>query len=159
MIINMQVNVSNGRTATSNNSCSQLSNYSGEVCRKDLTSLQVCFSGVPSPLGIPSGVDQQEGETNAMDLVTGLSFLNPSQQCREALMPFICLFIFNLCDSSNTLHTILRQDCLDIRDDLCASEWSQAIAILGAEVLPVCEDFPDIMDDCIQLGRSLVLLF
>lgn len=112
-------------------------------------SLQMCFSGVPSPLGIPSGVDQQAGETNAMGLVTGLSFLNPSQQCREAIVPFTCLFIFNLCDSRNTLHTIIMQDCLDIRDNICASEWSQAIAILGAEVLPVCEDLPDIIDDCI----------
>ena len=87
-------------------------------------------------------IDQQIGENDALSLVNGLSFLNPSQQCSETIMPFLCLYIFSLCDSSNTLHTILRQDCLDIRDDVCAREWSQAVAFLGGGVLPVCEDPP-----------------
>ena len=133
--------------------------YSGEVCRDELTSLQMCFSGVTSPppaLNIPSLVDQQTGERDAMNLVNGLSFLSPSQQCREAIVPFLCLSIFTLCDSSNRLHTILREDCLALRDDICADEWSQAVAFLGTEVLPVCEDLPDITDECI--GKYTVLL-
>ena len=128
--------------------CTQVSEYSGEVCRDELVSLQMCFSGVTSPLNIPSSIDQQSRENDAMSLVNGLSFLNPSQQCSEAIMPFLCLSIFSLCDSNNTLHTILRQDCLDIRDDVCAREWSQAVAFLGDGVLPVCEDLPDIIEDC-----------
>ena len=87
-------------------------------------------------------IDQQIGENDALSLVNGLSFLNPSQQCSETIMPFLCLYIFSLCDSSNTLHTILRQDCLDIRDDVCAREWSQAVAFLGGGVLPVCDEDP-----------------
>ena len=135
-------------TSASNRDCSQVSEYSGEVCRDELMSLQICFSGVTSPLNIPSSIDQQTGETDAMSLVNGLSFLNPSQQCSEAIMPFLCLSIFSLCDSSNTLHTILRQDCLDIRDDICVGEWSQAVTFLGGGVLPVCEDLPDVIENC-----------
>ena len=123
-------------------------NYSGEVCREVFTTLQTCFSGVSSPPNIPSSIDQQAGERNATNLVRGLSFLTPSPQCREALMPFLCLFIFNLCDSNNQLHTILRRDCLELRDDICADEWSQAVGFLGAGVLPVCEDLSDITDEC-----------
>ena len=134
--------------SVSNRNCSKVSEYSGEVCRDELMSLQMCFSGVTSPLNIPSSIDQQIGENDAMSLVNGLSFLNPSQQCSEAIMPFLCLSIFSLCDSSNTLHTILRQDCLDVRDDVCTREWSQAVAFLGDGVLPVCEDLPDIIEDC-----------
>ena len=135
-------------TSVSNRNCSQVSEYSGEVCRDELVSLQMCFSGVTSPLNIPSSIDQQTRENDTMSLVNGLSFLNLSQQCSEAIMPFLCLSIFSLCDSSNTLHTILRQDCLDIRDGVCDSLWSQAVGFLGDGVLPVCEDLPDVIEDC-----------
>ena len=133
---------------TVSNNCTQVSEYSGEICKDELVSLQMCFSGVTSPLNIPSSIDQQTGESDAMSLVNGLSFLNPSQQCSEAIMPFLCLYTFNLCDSNNTLHTILRQDCLDIRDDICAREWSQGVTFLGDGVLPVCEDLPDVIENC-----------
>ena len=112
-------------------------------------SLQMCFSGVTSPLNIPSSIiDQQTGENTVMSFVNGLRFLSPSQQCSEAIMPFLCLSIFSLCDSNNTLHTILRQDCLDIRDNFCIQEWAFAVS-LNAEALPVCEDLLDLTVDCI----------
>ena len=125
--------------------CAQVTVYSGDICRNELLSLITCFSGVTSPppaLNIPSSIDQETGESDAMSLVNGLSFLNPSQQCQEAIIPFLCISIFNLCDSSNTLHTALREDCLHIRDDVCVSEWSTAVELLGADVLPVCEELP-----------------
>ena len=127
--------------------------YSGEVCREVFSSLQTCFSGEMSTttpaLNIPSLVDQEAGERDAMNLVNGLSFLNPSPQCREAIIPFLCLYIFTLCDSSNNLHTTSREDCLELRDNICAEEWSQAVGFLGPGVLPLCDDLPDITDECI----------
>ena len=108
----------------------------------------------PAALNIPSLIDQQTGEGNARNLINGLSFLTPppTPECREAIMPFLCLSIFQLCDASNNLHTILRQDCLALRDDVCMKEWSQAAAFLGAGVLPICKDLPDIIDECV--GKS-----
>ena len=142
-------------TTVSNRDCSQVSEYSGEVCRDELASLQMCFSGVTSPLNIPLSIDQQTRENDAMSLVNGLSILSPSQQCSEAIMPFLCLSIFSLCDSSNTLHTILRQNCLDIRDYVCTREWSRAVAFLGDGVLPICEDLPDVIEDCTSTGKFI----
>ena len=136
--------------------CTQVSEYSGEVCRGELMSLQMCFSGVTSPppaLNIPSSIDQQTGESDTMRLVNSLPLLNPSQECTEAIKPFLCLYTFNLCDSSNTLHTILRQDCLDIRDDVCSREWAVATS-LSAGALPVCEDLPDIIEDCSNMMNT-----
>ena len=146
--------------------CVQVTVYSGDICKNELLSLQTCFSGVTSPspaLSIPSSIDQETGESVAMRLVKGLSFLNSSQQCQEAVIPFLCISIFNLCDSSNTLHTALREDCLHIRDDVCVTEWSTAVEFLGADVLPVCEELPDdITVECtgkwnFSLHRVLVL--
>jgi hypothetical protein len=132
--------------------CTNVVSYSGETCREVFTSLQTCFSGEVSALpalNIPSAVDQEMGERDALNLVNGLSFLNPSPQCREAIMPFLCLYTFTLCDSSNNLHTILREDCLELRDDICAEEWIQAVRFLGDGVLPICEDLVHVTEECI----------
>ena len=124
-------------------------------------SLQMCFSGATSPppaLNIPSSIDQKTSESDAMSLMNSFSLFSYNKQCNEAIMPFLCLSIFSLCDSSTTLHTILRQDCLDIRDDICASEWSEIKVFLGTDALPVCEDLqPVIMEDCIGITSSKFL--
>ena len=123
--------------------CAKVTAYSGGICRDELLSLQTCFSDVTSPP--PAETD----ENDIMSLVNGLSLFRPSQQCREAILPFLCIFIFNLCDNNNTLHTILREDCLHIRDDVCAEVWQ--IAVDYQVPLPVCENLPDVntMVECI----------
>jgi hypothetical protein len=133
-------------------SCQQADVYTGEVCRETFTSLQACYSGysIPPPaLNIPSAVNQIAGESDAVLLIEGLNFLTPSPECREAFTPFLCLSIFMLCDSNDRLHTILRDDCMMLRDDICATEWNRALAFLPPGVLPVCEDLSDIADECV----------
>ena len=83
-----------------------------------------------------------------MMLMNGIAFLNPSPQCREVILPFLCLFVFKLCDLDSHFHNSLREDCLEIRDDICAEEWLSAVNFLGDRVLPICEDLPDITDEC-----------
>ena len=113
----------------------------------------MCFSNVTSSsptLNIPSLIDQEAGERDALEV--SLSFLNPSNpQCNEAMIPFLCLYIFTLCDADGHLHTIVRGDCLELRDNICIEEWSQAAALLPPGSLPVCEDLPDVTDEC--MGR------
>ena len=106
----------------------------------------------PATLNIPPLIDQQEGESDARTFASGLNFLNPppSPECREAILPFLCLSIFQLCDSSHQLHSIVRGECLRLRDSICIEQWRQAEAFLGAGVLPVCEDLPDTIDNCIE---------
>ena len=129
--------------------CLEVLPYAGEVCKDTLTSLQTCFSGEASTLNIPTIVDQETSEMDAQSLMSGLNFLQPTEECREAIVPFICLFTFKLCDSSSHLHTVLRADCLTLRDGICADEWRQAEGFLGDGVLPVCEDLPDNVAECV----------
>ena len=99
-------------------------------------------------------INQEEGERNAQMLVDGLSLIS-SPECSEAVTPFLCLYIFTLCDSDNRLHTILRGDCLELRDTVCVDEWSQAVGILGTGVLPVCEELLEIEDECVGKCKLL----
>ena len=133
---------------TQTSTCSEVAAYSGEVCRDQLMSLQMCFSGASSPLNIPATIDLQQGETEAQRLQNGLLLLNPSDRCLEGVQPFLCLHMFSLCDTGGTLHTTLREECLDVRDNLCAAEWERAAFLLPPGTLPVCEDLPDLTDEC-----------
>ena len=139
--------------AESATTCSQMEPYSGEVCRDKLVSLQLCFfdTTASSPaLNIPTSISQDSSEEMAMLLVNGLTFFNPSEECLGAILPFLCLTLFPLCDPDNNVHTISREDCLSLRDEICVDIWRMAVQFLGPGVLPICENLPDISNECIN---------
>ena len=80
-------------------------------------------------------------------LIIGLQFLNPSPECEKRVMPFVCLHLFGLCNSGGNYHTTMRETCVELSDDICAAEWKLAAEYLP-EVLPVCENLPDDVDEC-----------
>ena len=134
--------------------CSQVESYSGEICRNELTSLQLCFFGATTSsqvLNIPTSIPQESSESDAMLLVDGLSnILTPSEECLAAIVPFLCLSLFPLCDPDNNLRTISREDCLSLRDEICVDTWRLAARVLGPGVLPICEELPDVSNGCIN---------
>ena len=122
----------------------------------------MCFSGVSSPppaLNVLSTINQQQGEIDATQFLNGLPLLNPTTECLEELTPFICLHIFGLCDTSGNLHTSLRGDCLKIRDSVCPSQWAVAMSVLPPGTLPVCEDLPDVTEECIGEYMSMLAYY
>ena len=124
-----------------------------------VTSGRECSSAMPYPT--PGGVCQAElenyllsmncevgdtplvlndGESVAVELVLALdNFLSPSPECREAVVPFLCLFLFGLCDTSGLSLQPTSAQCLDIRDRLCVEEWRLAAML---QDLPDCESLP-----------------
>ena len=128
----------------------QVVSYSGEICRNELTSLYSCFSGEStSLLLIPVSIPQESSETDAMLLVNGLIILTPSEECLAAIVPFLCLALFPLCGPDRNIYTIAREDCLSLRNEICVDTWRTAVQILGPGVLPICEELPDVSNECI----------
>ena len=124
--------------------------YSGDICRDELTSLQTCFSGATSAtpvLNIPVSMDQVMAEEQAVFLINGLR-LYASPECVEVAVPYICLTFFPLCDSDNDLHTVSRDECVFLKNDICADTFRLAERVLGSSSLPVCGELPDISNDC-----------
>ena len=81
-------------------SCSSGVVYTQSACHEDLLSLQGCL---PDRLGSRdvyiSATDQEAVETQANNLLNNLDLLNPSPECRAVVQPFLCLYLFGLCDS------------------------------------------------------------
>ena len=126
----------------------------GAVCRDVLQSQQSCL---PDRLGSSDihisprdGEDQEELEIQAQLLLNGLSspLISASPECEEAVLPFLCLYLFSLCDSNGTLYQPSSMDCVTISTVVCAREWIIATNFLGQEALPQCELLPAATVEC-----------
>ena len=123
-----------------------------DICRKELMPLHHCLSGDNSELFVPFTSNLQRSKQDLRALVGGLPLLQPSPACEARVKPFLCLHVLGLCDSSGKFHTSLRRECVEIRDNVCEKEWRKAVDLLGDDALPVCEDLPDVTEECVVEG-------
>ena len=120
--------------------------YTGDVCRDELLRQQGCLSDRLGSsdvyISLRDGDNQEELEMQAMQLVNGLSFISASPECEKAVLPFLCLYLFGLCDSNETLYRPSSMDCVTISTGVCEREWMAATNFLGQGALPQCESLP-----------------
>ena len=123
--------------------CTSILNAISEGC--DITDSETASGGVYIST---QGVDQTDTETQVLLLSNGLQFLDPSPECEEAFLPFLCLFAFPLCDSSGQLYQPSFTECETVTLVTCAREWQTAVLNLGSENLPQCSSLPDTTTQC-----------
>ena len=81
-------------------------------------------------------------EQQAQQLLTGLQLLTPTPECRAVVEPFLCLYIFGLCDSSGELYLPSSGECETLTTETCVREWMMAVSLLGGDQLPQCNSLP-----------------
>ena len=123
-----------------------LTSYTGMQC---LEIFQNCSSneGNSSNIFISSYIsDQSAIEEMFGNILFGFKYLvQPSEECRKRLVPFLCLHYFGLC-KDGVEYGPSGADCLDIRDNVCKSEWQEGNNLLishGLQPLPDCSIFSD----------------
>ena len=121
-----------------------LEKYTGIHCQQPL---RTCSPGNPE-IFISNLVDNQPALGEDIDVF--LDFLDlliqPSDECRRRIVPFLCLYTFGLCDENDADYRPKAAECLDIRDNVCESEWQEANSLLesfGVPPLPDCSTFSD----------------
>ena len=67
-----------------------------------------------------------------------------TKECREATKPFICRYVFPPCDNNGGFQFITKDECLNLQNVICASEWIIALSIA-----------PELVPDCEQLNNTL----
>ena len=119
--------------------------YTGAACQNYLQTLRGCLSDRQSSSYIyVSATDQEEMERQSVQILDGLTTLGATPECRAVAEPFLCLYLFGLCDSSGMVYAPSYEDCVLISTDLCASEWAMAnrlLPLLGLPSLPECRSF------------------
>ena len=124
-----------------------------ETCKNTLAQLQKCLPDKEEgseEVYISSAVPQTETEDLAVNLINGLSFLSPSPECLEIAEPFLCLYLFPLCDNTATYHPTYNE-CVVLTTDVCQSEWERA-SLLSND-LPQCSDFEDVPTLCSSVSK------
>ena len=94
----------------------------------------------------------RDEESTARGLISSLEFLGPSDECRGAVTPFLCLSLFGLCDSSGVSLQPTSGQCEEIRDRVCRTEWATALSF-GADI-PDCGKFPSEQASCLDQSGS-----
>ena len=56
-------------------------------------------------------------------------------------MPLLCQYVYPPCDGNGSVQFITQEQCVNIRDDVCETEWRIAMTIEQGNILPVCEAF------------------
>ena len=64
-----------------------------------------------------------------------------SKECLAVVMPFLCQYVYPPCDGNGSAQFITEEQCINIRDDVCKTEWKIAMATEQRNLLPVCETF------------------
>ena len=64
-----------------------------------------------------------------------------SKECSAAIMPFLCQYVYPPCDSNGSTQFITQEQCINIREGVCESEWKFAMATKFGSLLPFCEAF------------------
>ena len=127
--------------------------YNGSICREVLQTQQSCLTGRNDTDDVFIAADpassQLAREGRATLFVGGLSRLSPSPECMRAVVPFLCLYIFPLCDNSNgLLYQPTSVQCREIIDGICANEFDTVQMRAGESQLPQCQSLPETTLEC-----------
>lgn len=130
--------ISHGNATTDECRLTKDNKYRGSVCRETLSS---CLTPDVSDIYVSPSINQEEVENTAHRLTDGLALIGASEDCRIVAMPFLCLYLFGLCDSgTTTANKSSASACLHISTEVCAREWQISSALVP---LPVCTELPD----------------
>ena len=64
-----------------------------------------------------------------------------SEECSAVVKPFLCQYVYPPCDGNGSVQFITQEQCVNIRDDMCETEWRIAMSTEQGNLLPVCETF------------------
>ena len=140
------------RIAQTDAMCSSNVVYTQGACQDYLLTLQGCLPNRQGSRDVyVSAIDQVETEGQVNLLLNSLNtIIRPSRECRAAVEPFLCLYLFGLCDRSGVAYEPSFEECVFISTDVCASEWVRANNLLiqvGRSPLPECASFPSTATD------------
>ena len=94
--------------------------------------------------GLNATYTPQSGSFTEADLkfTLVLSLLQPQENCKVALVPFLCLYFFPICDDTGAALHPDAGYCEEISSSVCKEEWNVAIAMGIESLLPQCGLLP-----------------
>ena len=137
-------NRENGRQSVT---CAAPISYTETVCQEELKSIRGCLlsdgdstsESVHPLIATDSNLEAAEATLSFIDRDTS-GLVSPA--CAAEVKPFLCLYFFGLCDTTEGVsYQPSAGHCRDLRDSVCAEEW-ETVARLG-QLLPDIPALPN----------------
>ena len=120
--------------------------YQGSHCSSALQSYTLCDSPASETSVVyvsnVLATDLETAEDGIGQVLFALeTVIKPSDECRSAVIPFLCLYTFGVCGVNNDDYRPTVAQSMEIRDSICESEWRKAadlLALTGGTPLPDC---------------------
>lgn len=132
--------------------CAAPIEYMQTVCQEELKSFKTCLleeSDGESVHPLVITENKLESAKTILSYVDGDSSGLVSPVCAAEVKPFLCLYLFGLCDAAKGVsYQPSASHCRNLRDNVCAKEWT-IVSNLGQFLpdipsLPDCDtEFPD----------------
>ena len=78
--------------------------------------------------------------------------------CVQRIGLLICLYGFTLCGEDGNIHTPTREECVALRDGVCAQEWVTLDDLIQSSLqislLPTCEELPEASTSALCQGTA-----
>ena len=159
--LNGRENVTNPANETDSNNFGNTSDecfnkYTGIHCRDVLKS----YADFESPGRVTTDVyvsntvmDQKSVEDIVDRIIYALDlYIKPSDDCRKAVVPLLCMYYFGLCGRDNVDYRLTAAECKEVRESTCQSEWKTAQKLLKVSgqqlMLPDCSSLGDVGLGC-----------
>ena len=131
--------------------------YMESVCQEELKSIKDCLfsnGGGDSVHPLVATDSNLESARSILSYVNDDSLGLVSPACAAEVKPFLCLYFFGLCDTTEGVsYQPSASHCRDLRDSVCASEWETVTRLRqlfpDIPTLPNCDlEFSDMTVPC-----------
>ena len=108
-------------------------------------------------------MDQKSVEDIVDRIIYALDlYIKPSDDCRKAVVPLLCMYYFGLCGRDNVDYRLTAAECKEVRESTCQSEWKTAQRLLKfsgpQSMLPDCSSLGDVGLGCARDGGIIAFL-
>jgi hypothetical protein len=137
--------------------CAAPVSYVETVCQEELKSIRGCLlsDGDSETVHPLIATDSKlEAATTILSYIDGDTSGLVSPACAVEVKPFLCLYFFGLCDTSEGMsYQPSASHCRDLRDSVCADEWGLVTTLRNFRpdipALPNCDvEFSDETVSC-----------
>ena len=135
---------SNGKDGRQPMTCAAPISYTDTVCQEELKSIKGCLLSSTSESVHPliATDSNLEAARNILSYIDSDSSGLVSPACVVEVKPFLCLYFFGLCDTTDGVtYQPSASHCRNLRDNVCAKEW-ELVARFG-QILPDIPALPN----------------